>query len=276
MILPAEYIPMPTDASPPTGPSIAFTAAAAVTVVALLLWWWFSGERRRGPIMPLLFIGIAISAIVVEPVYDNTLLYWYPPDNPLGVFNAYDRTVPWFTVIGYAWFFGGTSYILWRLFQRGIGSRQIWGLFGIVVVIDALATATAGWLGISGFYGHQPFMFGGVNLWFAFADATGSIVGAVILYLLVPRMQGWKWLWLLVIPTISYGAVLGGVTSPVVLGLHSDWTTLGRWIGGAGTIALCCIVTYACVAIAEKGSSFRPLSLPDDDAAAEPAVSVPR
>ena len=49
-------------------------------------------------------------------------------------------------------------------------------------------------------------MFGGINVWFAFADATGSIVGAVILYLLVPRLHGWKWLWLLVIPTISYGA----------------------------------------------------------------------
>lgn len=274
MILPTDYIPMPTETSPPTGPSVGFTAAATVTVVALLLWWWFSGERRLGPILPLLFVGIAISAMF-DPVFDNTLLYWYPPDNALGLFNAYDRTLPWFTVIGYAWFFGGTSYILWRLFQRGMSSRQIWGLFGIVVVIDALATATAGWLGISGFYGDQPFMFGGVNVWFAFADATGSIVGAVILYLLVPRMQGWKWLWLLVIPTISYGAVLGGVTSPVVLGLHSDWTTAGRWLGGAGTIALCCIVAYGCVAIAEKGSCFRALSIPGNDTAPEPAPSVP-
>ncbi|AFC54337.1 MULTISPECIES: hypothetical protein [Mycobacterium] len=275
MILPADYIPMPTELSPPTGSSVGFTAAAAVIVVALLVWWWFSGERRRGPILPLLFVGIAISAIVVEPVYDNTLEYWYPPDNALGLFNTYERTVPLFTVIGYAWFFGGTSYILWRLFQRRVSRRQIWGLFGIVVVIDALATATAGWLGISGFYGDQPFMFGGVNVWFAFADATGSIVGAVILYLLVPRMQGWKWLWLLVIPTISYGAVLGGVTSPVVLGLHSDWTTSGRWLGGAGTIALCCVVTYGCVAIAEKGLSFGAVSIPRNDTAPEPATSVP-
>ena len=260
MIPSTGYLPMPTDISPPTGPSVGFTAASAVIVVALLVWWSFSGEHRRGPILPLLFVGIAISAIVVEPIYDNTLLYWYPPDNALGLFNAYDRTVPLFTVLGYAWFFGGTSYILWRLFQRGMSRRQIWGLFGIVVVIDALATATAGWLGISGFYGDQPFMFGGIDVWFAFSDAAGSIVGAVVLYLVVPRLHGWKWLWLLVIPTISYGAVLGGVTSPVVLGLHSDWTTLGRWLGGAGTIALCGVVAYGCIAIAEKGSMFRSLA----------------
>jgi hypothetical protein len=190
--LPTDYIPMPTDSSPPTGPSVGFTVFCAVTVVALFVWWWLSGERRRGPVLPLFFVGIAISAIVVEPIYDNPLLCWYPPDNPLGLVNLFDRTVPLFTVVGYAWFFGGTSYILSRLFQRGVSRRQIWGLFGIVVVIDALATATAGWLGISGFYGDQPFMFGGINVWFAFADAAGSIVGAVILYLVVPRLHGWK------------------------------------------------------------------------------------
>jgi hypothetical protein len=115
-----------------------------------------------------------------------------------------------------------------------------------VVVIDALATSTAGWIRISGFYGPQPFFFGGVNVWFAFADATGVLVNATILYILATRLHGWKWLWLLVIPTISYGAVLGGVTAPMTLGLHSDWTTLGRWLGGAATIGLCCIVAHGC------------------------------
>lgn len=259
----ADAIPMPTDSSPPFGPSVAFTAGSALVVVALLAWWWFSGERRLGPVLPLLFMGIGLSAIAVEPIFDNTLLYWYPPDNPLGVYAAYGRTVPWFTLIGYSWFFGGTSYILWRLFVRGASRTQIWCWFGIAVVIDAIATATAGWMGISGFYGDQPFMFAGINVWFAFADATAGLVGAVILYLLVPHLSRRKWLWLLVIPSISYGAVLGAVTSPVVLGLHSDWTTAGRWLGGAGTIALCCVVAYACASIATEDSVFRRLSVDD-------------
>jgi hypothetical protein len=260
MNLSVDGIPMPTDSSPPFVPSVAFTAGSALIVVVLLVWWWVSGERRNGPVLPLLFLGIAVSAIAVEPIFDNTLLYWYPPENPLGVYAAYDRTVPWFAPIGYSWFFGGSSYLLWRLFVGGVGRRQIWGWFTILVVVDALATATAGWMGISGFYGEQPFMPGGINVWFAFADATAGLVGAVILYLVVPRLKRWKWLWLLVIPTISYGAVLGGVTSPVVLGLHSDWTVLGRWLGGAATIALCCVVAHGCASIAGKDSSFRDLA----------------
>ena len=52
-----------------------------------------------------------------------------------------------------------------------------------------------------------------------------------------------------------YGAVLGAVCSPVTLGLHSDWTAPARWIGGAATIALCCIVAYACARITERNST---------------------
>ena len=81
------------------------------------------------------------------------------------------------------------------------------------------------------------------------------IVGATVLYVLAPRLHGWRWLWLLVTPPISYGAVLGGVCAPVTLGLHSDWTTLGRWAGGAATIGLCCIVAYACAHITERNST---------------------
>lgn len=120
MTLHADGIPMPTDTSPPFAPSLAFTVACVAIVAALLVWWWASGERRRGPVLPLFLLGVALSGIVVEPIFDNTLLYWYQPDNPLGVYNAFDRTVPWFVPTGYAWFFGGSSYILWRLFVRGI------------------------------------------------------------------------------------------------------------------------------------------------------------
>jgi hypothetical protein len=256
MTLVANGIDMPIHDSPTTA-SVAFTAASAAVVIALLIWWVVAGEYRRGPVLPLFFLGTALSALIVEPVFDNALLYWYPPVNDLGVVAAYGRTVPWFVPIGYAWFFGGSSYVLWRIFQRGATRQQIWALFAGVVAIDAIATSTAGWLHISGFYGPQPFFVGGVNVWFAFADATGVLVGAVILYLLAPHLRGRNWLWLLIIPTISYGAVLGGVTSPVTLGLHSDWTTAGRWLGGAATIALCCVVAHGCALLTANDSTSR-------------------
>jgi hypothetical protein len=50
MNLCADGILMPTDSSPPFGPSVAFSAASGVSVVVLLVWWWVSGERRNGPV----------------------------------------------------------------------------------------------------------------------------------------------------------------------------------------------------------------------------------
>ena len=63
-----------------------------------------------------------------------------------------------------------------------------------------------------------------------------------------------------VIPTLSYGAVLGGVTSPVVLGLHSDWTTLARWLWWCRHHRVV-LRRRARLSIAAKDSLFRTLAV---------------
>ena len=52
--------------------------------------------------MPLVFAGTALSAMMIEPIYDNTLLYWYPDENDLALFRAYERTIPWYVPLGCA------------------------------------------------------------------------------------------------------------------------------------------------------------------------------
>jgi hypothetical protein len=100
-------------------------------------------------------------------------------------------------------------------------------------------------------------MWGGVNVWFAFCDATGVIVGATLLCLLAPRLRGAGWLWLLVTPTIAYGGVLGATASPVTLAVNSAWPTAARVLSGLGTVVLCCIVVRGCsLVVAHNG---RPL-----------------
>lgn len=239
----------------PTGAVLAFTIFGIVMCGALMLWWLLS-ERRRGPILPVLLIGTALSAVVVEPIFDNTLLYWYPVDGALSAFNAYGRSVPWWLILGYGWFFGGASYVLLRMFKRGISARQFIVAVGVFVAIDQIANGIAGWLGISGFYGPQPFMWGPVNVWFGLADSTAVVVGAVVVFLLAPYLTGLRAAWLLVLPSLWYGAVLGAVCSPVTLGLHSEWSDFGRWIGGLGTITFALIVLYGCYLLVVKRISI--------------------
>ncbi len=238
------FVPaMPVMPAPPVS-GIIFLVGNILIVVALLLWWALSAERKRGPVMPLVFLGAAFSAIVIEPVFDNTLLYWYPVENPLSVISAYGRTIPWFVPIGYAWFFGGAAYLLMRRFERGVNTAQAMTYFFVLVIIDWFAVSVCEWLNLSAFYGNQPFHFFGSPLWFSFADAAGGFVLGTALYGLLPHLSGTRKLLLFFMPTFIYGGVLGSTTAPVALALNSGWSKAFTWLCGAATIGLCCMLVF--------------------------------
>jgi hypothetical protein len=241
----STIIPMPVFPAPQPAGTI-FLTGTILILVGLMLWWFFSGEKeKRGWILPLVFIGTGLSAIFLEPIYDNTLLYWYPPVNDQAVFTAYERTIPWFVPLGYAWFIGGSAYLLQRAFANGVTKPQAWKLFGLMIFTDWIAVSTCEWLSISAFYGNQPFHIIGSPLWFSFCDATGAYVLAAALHAFLPALQGAKRLWLLILPTFTYGATLGSVTAPVSLALNSAWSTPVVWLCGLATMAMCCIAIYA-------------------------------
>ena len=240
----STIISMPVNPAPePAGTY--FLVGTTIILTGLMLRWYFSGEfKKRGFVLPLVFIGTGLSAILIEPIFDNTLLYWYPDENPLSVFTAYERTIPWYVPLGYAWFFGGTAYLLQRAFAQGVTQAKIWRLFAIVIFTDWLAVSICEWLDLSAFYGDQPSHWFGSPIWFSFCDATGAFVLAGALHLLLPHLQGRKQLWLLILPTFTYGSTLGSATAPVSLALNSAWSTPVIEIAGLATMAMCCIAVY--------------------------------
>lgn len=240
----SAIVPMPVMPAPEPAGS-AFLIGTCIIMAAILLWWAFAGERRRrGWIMPLVFAGTALSAVMIEPIYDNTLLYWYPDENSLAFFRAYERTIPWYVPLGYAWFFGGSAYLVWRVIEGGASATRIWQLFAATVFVDWLAVSICEWLDLSAFYGNQPFHVVGSPLWFSFCDATGGFVLGAALALFVPHLQGAKRLWLLLLPSFTYASTLGSTTAPVSLALNSGWATPLVWAGGAATMAMCAVVIH--------------------------------
>jgi hypothetical protein len=222
-----------------------FLVATIAILIGITIWWIGSGEyRRRGMVLPLVFAGTALSSILIEPIFDNVLLYWYPPENPLAFFTAFGRTIPWYVPLGYAWLFGGGGYIIARAFERGMTAVNIWRLFALFVAIDWLAVSVCEWLGLSAFYGNQPFHLIGSPLWFSFVDATGSFMMAIALHQFLPFLTDAKRAWLLILPTFTYGATLGTTTAPVALALNSGWSKPVIWFAGAATMALCAVVIW--------------------------------
>lgn len=238
-IPPVPIMPAPEPAG------MIFLTGTIIIMTGFLLCWAFGGERKRnGLVMPLIFAGTALSSIMIEPIFDNTLLYWYPAENPLSYYRAYDRTIPLFVPLGYAWFFGGSAYLTWRVIEGGATKGHIWALFAGTVVVDWLAVSICEWLGLSAFYGNQPYHLFGSPLWFSFCDATDGFVLGAALTLFMPYLKGMRRLWLLILPSFTYGSTLGSTTAPVSLALNSGWPTWAVWAGGTATMAMCLIVVH--------------------------------
>lgn len=229
----------------PQATGAAFLIGTCTILAAILLWWALGGERRRnGWILPLVFAGTALSAVMIEPIYDNTLLYWYPDENSLAFFRAFGRTIPLYVPLGYAWFFGGSGYLVWRVVSLGAPVVRVWQFFAATVCVDWLAVSVCEWLDLSAFYGNQPFHQFGSPLWFSFCDATGGFVLGAALALFMPHLKGPRRLWLLILPSFTYASTLGSTTAPVSLALNFGWPAPLVWVAGAATMAMCLIAVH--------------------------------
>ncbi len=250
--IPAIIPAMPVMPAPqPAG--AAFLIGTCVIMAGILAWWAIGGQRaRHGWIMPLVFAGTALSAVMIEPIYDNTLLYWYPDENSLAFFRGFGRSIPWYVPLGYAWFFGGSAYLVWRVIENGASVLRIWQLFAVTVFVDWFAVSICEWLHLSAFYGNQPFHILGSPFWFSFCDATGGFVLGAALAVFVPHLQGARRLWLLLLPSFTYASTLGSTTAPVSLALNSGWAAPVVWAGGAATIALCLVAVHVIAQMAQK------------------------
>ena len=235
--MPTTIVPMPVMPAPPIA-GAAFLMGTIVIMTGILLWWAFGGERRRqGWVLPLIF--------------------WYPDINNLAFFRAYDRTIPWFVPLGYAWFFGGSAYLVWRVIEGGASAKRIWQLFAATAVVDWLAVSICEWLDLSAFYGSQPFHIFGSPIWFSFCDATGGFVLGAALAVFVPYLQGSRRLWLLILPSFTYASTLGSTTAPVSLALNSAWSVPVTWAAGAATMALCMVAIHVIAQMSEHRSKAK-------------------
>ena len=51
-----------------------FLVGTCIILVAILAWWALGEERRlRGWVLPLIFAGTALSAVMIAPIYDHTV-----------------------------------------------------------------------------------------------------------------------------------------------------------------------------------------------------------
>lgn len=252
VVAPSSRPPMPVRASPDAALAV-YTVLMILVTSAFFAWWCVSAkERKHGLALPILLIGGAISGLM-ESWLDNVVLVGYPPEQGLPVLESFDRSVPLFVPIGYAWFCGGLLYVVARLLRAGFASRgTVWLLYGAVAVVDFVAIGLSSWIGVLEFFGNSPLKVLGYPIWWAGIDGLDVVLGGVAIAFLLPYLHGPRQWWLVLAPSIVLGAASGIVGWPVSTAINSSWGAPANYLCAFASLGLSLAVVHLLASVVDR------------------------
>ena len=185
--LPAVPIP-PTDLSAPHDASVVFLVICSVIMAVAVV--YVARRALRGDWMGVLFLAGGLLAGVLEPMLDYLGLLWFAADNVAIAVETFHRHVPLYVVMGYAFYFGGSSYIAYRAMLAGRGTTWFWGFFAFDWLADLALQATGQALGLYEYYGPQPLLIFDVPAWWFTIDASLPVLCGGAVFLMRHHLNG--------------------------------------------------------------------------------------
>lgn len=175
-----------------------------------VLYCAFLSYRKRTP-LPLLFAVAGGCSIMLEPIADALGNVQHPPVGQINAFVTMGQPIPWAIALGYIWYFGLGSILLWRFAEQRTMTPRRWyfaaGLaFLAVTIVEQIPIA----IGLWKYYGHQPLVAGVMPIDMAIANMVSVILPMMVLYAIWPILHGWRQL--LVLPLVPI-CVVGGHTA---------------------------------------------------------------
>jgi hypothetical protein len=208
-----------------------FVVLAGFLGYAVRLW-----VRERNPIGLVMLAGGAI-APAIEPWINVVGMVYHPYNQPV-MYEIFDRAVPLILLPIYMWWTGGFTVLVWRALERGGGGRELWRLFGVVFLIDAVLETVGVAFHIWYYYGNQPFRFAYFPLWFAIPNALLAVIGGVVLYAVADKLHGWRVLTVVFLPATSIVTAYAITAWPIWSVLNTSAPPVATWASGFATIAM--------------------------------------
>ncbi|MGB8406118.1 MAG: hypothetical protein WCE30_18830 [Mycobacterium sp.] len=202
-------------------------------------------RRQRSPLFFLLLLsGALLFPFYVEPAGDIILATWYPPDTPAIAATILGRHIPWFVVVGYAAGIPIACYVGYRMVVSGIGVKRILLTLTAISLSEGIIEMTAVHFGFMSYYGNHALIFG-VPLSSLVQNGGMFIVIGVTLAWLVPKLHGWTWAVIPVVPPMVFIAYVVACTLPNFYAIHGRFgptpfwfaTALSTFLNGAVAIA---------------------------------------
>jgi hypothetical protein len=259
--MPPTYPMPPAELTANHGASLAFTLIC-VAFMAVAVSWVIRMAMRGEPLGVFFLIGGLFMGLL-EAYLDYNGLLWFAADNVAIALNLFGRHVPLYVVLGYAFFFGLQSYVIYRGILLGKDSKFFLYAYAVSWFFDLSLQATGSAFGLYRYYGNQPFLIAGVPAWWFTIDATLQLLAGFVFFGLRHRLV--RWGRLLVIPLLPmlYAGLNGAMGWPVFTALNSNYnaeingngSTALVYLGGSVTICLCAFLVW--LLITEIGKAQR-------------------
>ena len=265
--MPPSYPIPPADLSANHGASLAFTLIC-VTFMALAI-GWVVRLAVRGETLGIYFLVGGLFMGVLEAYLDYNGLLWFAGDNVAIAVNLFGRHIPLYVVLGYAFFFGLQSYIIFRAILLGKGTRFFLYAYAISWTFDMALQVTGRAFGLYRYYGHQPFSIAGAPAWWFTIDATLQLLAGLVFFSLREKLSGGGKLIVIPLLPMLYAGLNGAAGWPVFTALNSNYhadvngnaSTALTYLGGSLTIALCGLLVWLLVAEIAKAQQRAGISI---------------
>lgn len=239
--MPPHIWPSPPDFS--AGPWAAwgfFFFAGAAAVLIALPWAIYAGARKHNWI-PLLVIGSGLLCSLVEPMLDVLGHLRWANDLPVA-FSNFGIDIPWLIPPCYAAFLGLESYFVYYLLKKGITVKQCFLAWGVGGLTDAIMETVGLNLNVYEYYGVQPYTLLKFPYWWGFINGASFFTVGFLLWYLIPRLQGARKLWLLLVSPSGMMLAYFVAGWPHILAINSNLPIWAKWVATTIMMGMCLLL----------------------------------
>jgi hypothetical protein len=185
-------------------------------------------------------------------------LLWFAADNVAVAVQTFHRHVPLYVVLGYAFYFGGFSYVAYRAMLAGRRQTWFWGFFAVDWLADLALQATGRALGLYEYYGPQPLMIFDVPMWWFTIDASMPVLCGGALFLMRRHLVGWRMLVIVPLVPAFYAGLNAAAGWPVFAALNSGPSTVVVWLAGFATVGLALLFRWIMLEVVMRAQDADP------------------
>jgi hypothetical protein len=166
--------------------------------------------------------------------------------------------MPAYLLFGYPWYVGLGAFVVHKAIERGISTRTLWQVYGVVAALDFIIEVPSTAAGVHIYYGVQPnFYQHGLAMSIPFLMSAVTMIAGIALYHILQRTTGWRarLATVVVIPSTAVGTLVA-TQWPLMIAQNSNGTALVVWATAVVSIGVSLAATlFAFSAVPRTDSS---------------------